>query len=101
MKGKRCLGVLLAAGIALSAGSLTAFAHHGGRGYNYAYSHTHNQACYATQTNCVHAHDSWECGFACEHVCSEENGCITRALNCHYYAPAQQGTSHHGQHCCW
>lgn len=51
-------------------------------------SHEHTEDCYTLVTNCIHEHteecygeDSTEPD-SCNHVCSEETGCITRVLNC-------------------
>ena len=67
-------------------------------------SHEHTEDCYQLVTNCVHAHTA-ECYSEgstepiCGHVCSEENGCITKELNCNHehdascgYVPATAGT---------
>ena len=55
--------------------------------------HSHNDGCYLTQTNCIHTHTA-ECypdlGDAsggdepsvCTHTCTQDSGCVTRALAC-------------------
>ena len=80
--------------------------------------HEHDEDCYALVTECVHEHTA-ECypaqsvsentatpseteeaePTACTHVCSEESGCITKALDCKHehdeacgYVPATEGT---------
>ena len=80
--------------------------------------HEHDEACYTLVTECVHEHTA-ECypaesmlentatpsepeeaePTACTHVCSEESGCITKALDCKHehdeacgYVPATEGT---------
>ena len=82
-------------------------------------SHEHTEDCYTLVTECVHEHTA-ECypaesvsentatpsepeeaePTACTHVCSEESGCITKALDCKHehdeacgYVPAREGTS--------
>ena len=81
-------------------------------------SHEHTEDCYTLVTECVHEHTT-ECypaesvsentatpsepeeaePTACTHVCSEESGCITKALDCKHehdeacgYVPATEGT---------
>ena len=81
-------------------------------------SHEHTEDCYTLVTSCVHEHGP-ECypaesvsentatpsepeeaePTACTHVCSEESGCITKALDCKHehdeacgYVPATEGT---------
>ena len=81
-------------------------------------SHEHTEDCYTLVTECVHEHTA-ECypaesvsentatpsepeeaePTACTHVCSEESGCITKALDCKHehdeacgYVPATEGT---------
>lgn len=81
-------------------------------------SHEHTEDCYTLVTECVHEHTA-ECypaqsvsentatpsqpeeaePTACTHVCSEESGCITKALDCKHehdeacgYVPAAEGT---------
>ena len=81
-------------------------------------SHEHTEDCYTLVTECVHEHTA-ECypaesvsentatpsepeeaePMACTHVCSEESGCITKALDCKHehdeacgYVPATEGT---------
>ena len=55
--------------------------------------HAHGEDCYEVTTQCVHSHDEscytdpaiMEAGEepdACAHVCAEETGCVTKALNC-------------------
>ena len=55
--------------------------------------HEHGEECYEVMTQCVHVHDEscWsdpalmDAGAeadACAHVCTEETGCVTKALNC-------------------
>ena len=64
-------------------------------------SHKHTPECYTWMETCVHEHTP-ECypqkeitesaatssdaveATECRHVCSEESGCITKELNCHY-----------------
>ena len=64
-------------------------------------SHKHTPECYTWMEKCVHEHTP-ECypqkeitesaatssdaveATECRHVCSEESGCITKELNCHY-----------------
>lgn len=80
--------------------------------------HEHDEDCYTLVTECVHEHTA-ECypeesvsentatpseaeeaePTACTHVCSEENGCITKALDCKHehdeacgYVSAVEGT---------
>ena len=80
--------------------------------------HEHDEDCYKLVTECVHEHTA-ECypeesvsentatpseaeeaePTACTHVCSEENGCITKALDCKHehdeacgYVSATEGT---------
>lgn len=82
-------------------------------------SHEHTEDCYTLVTECVHEHTA-ECyptesvsentatpsepeeaePTACTHVCSEESGCITKALDCKHehdeacgYVPATEGTT--------
>ena len=81
-------------------------------------SHEHTEDCYTLVTECVHEHTAG-CypaesvsentatpsepeeaePMACTHVCSEESGCITKALDCKHehdeacgYVPATEGT---------
>ena len=81
--------------------------------------HEHDEDCYKLVTECVHEHTA-ECypaesvsentstpseaeeaePTACTHVCSEESGCITKALDCKHehdeacgYVPATEGSS--------
>ena len=81
-------------------------------------SHEHTEGCYSLVTSCVHEH-RLDCYPAesvsgntatpsdadgaelteCTHVCSEESGCITKALDCQHehddacgYVPAIEGT---------
>lgn len=82
--------------------------------------HQHTDECYIEVTNCVHEHDEGcylETGDSvsdntatpsnaeerepehCNHVCSEENGCIMEKLDCQHehdsecgYSPAVEGT---------
>ena len=86
--------------------------------------HQHMDECYIEVTNCVHEHDEGcylETGDSvsdntatpsnaeerepehCNHVCSEENGCIMEKLDCQHehdsecgYSPAVEGTP-----CCY
>ena len=62
-------------------------------GYAEGCTHAHGEDCYEVTTQCVHSHDEscytdpaiMEAGEepdACAHVCAEETGCVTRALNC-------------------
>ena len=62
-------------------------------GYAEGCSHAHGEDCYEVTTQCVHSHDEscytdpaiMEAGEepdACAHVCAEETGCVTKALNC-------------------
>lgn len=55
--------------------------------------HVHGEECYREVTQCVHTHgeDCWsdpeakdagEEPDACTHVCGEDTGCVTKALNC-------------------
>ena len=82
--------------------------------------HQHTDECYIEVTNCVHEHGE-SCYLEtkssvsgnnatpsnaeerepknCEHICSEESGCITEKLNCQHehdsdcgYSPAAEGT---------
>ena len=80
--------------------------------------HEHDEDCYTLVTECVHEHTT-ECypaesvsentatpseaeeaePTACTHVCTEESGCITKALDCKHehdeacgYVPATEGT---------
>ena len=76
--------------------------------------HEHTEDCYTLVTKCVHTHtedcypaddtatpsDAEEKEPVCGHVCSEESGCITMALDCKHehdeacgYVPATEGTS--------
>lgn len=76
-------------------------------------SHEHTEDCYTLVTKCVHTHtedcypaddtatpsDAEEKEPVCGHVCSEESGCITKALDCKHehdetcgYVPATEGT---------
>ena len=88
-------------------------------GQTQAPEHEHTQGCYTLTENCVHEH-TLECypqttgtgtvsgnnitetvetqPTACTHVCSEENGCITKEWNCGYNTennetPAAVGTT--------
>ncbi|MED9902667.1 MAG: InlB B-repeat-containing protein [Lachnospiraceae bacterium] len=81
-------------------------------------SHEHTEGCYSLMTSCIHEH-RLDCYPAesvsgntatpsdadgaelteCTHVCSEESGCITKALDCQHehddacgYVPAIEGT---------
>lgn len=81
-------------------------------------SHEHTEGCYSLMTSCVHEH-RLDCYSAenvsgntvtpsdadgtelteCTHVCSEESGCITKALDCQHehddacgYVPTIEGT---------
>lgn len=80
--------------------------------------HEHGEECYTEVTNCVHTHteDCYPAGdnsvsdndvtssetaepTECSHVCSEENGCIVRELNCPHmhddecgYVPATEAS---------
>ena len=62
-------------------------------GYAEGCTHAHGEDCYEVTTQCVHSHDEscytdpaiMEAGEepdACAHVCAEETGCVTKALNC-------------------
>ena len=62
-------------------------------GYAEGCTHAHGEDCYEITTQCVHSHDEscytdpaiMEAGEepdACAHVCAEETGCVTKALNC-------------------
>ena len=62
-------------------------------GYAEGCTHAHGEDCYEVTTRCVHSHDEscytdpaiMEAGEepdACAHVCAEETGCVTKALNC-------------------
>ena len=62
-------------------------------GYAEGCTHAHGEECYEVTTQCVHSHDEscytdpaiMEAGEepdACAHVCAEETGCVTKALNC-------------------
>ena len=62
-------------------------------GYAEGCTHAHGEDCYEVTTQCVHSHDEscytdpaiMEAGVepdACAHVCAEETGCVTKALNC-------------------
>ena len=62
-------------------------------GYAEGCTHAHGEECYEVTTRCVHSHDEscytdpaiMEAGEepdACAHVCAEETGCVTKALNC-------------------
>ena len=62
-------------------------------GYAEGCTHAHGEDCYEVTTQCVHSHDEscytdpaiMEAGEepdACTHVCAEETGCVTKALNC-------------------
>jgi len=45
--------------------------------------HQHGDACNMQEESCIHTHD--DCGtedIPCEHICSEDTGCITVTLNC-------------------
>ena len=74
--------------------------------------HEHTEECYRLVTDCVHEHTE-ECYLdgilptegeektadACAHVCSEENGCIVKELDCNHehnddcgYVPAIEGS---------
>ena len=47
--------------------------------------HQHDGICYVQIESCIHTHDG--CGteeFPCEHICSEDTGCITVTLNCQH-----------------
>ena len=47
--------------------------------------HQHDGTCYVQEENCIHVHDG--CGaedVPCEHICSEDTGCITVTLNCQH-----------------
>ena len=62
-------------------------------GYAEGCTHAHGEDCYEVTTQCVHSHEEscytdpaiMEAGEepdACAHVCAEETGCVTKALNC-------------------
>ena len=62
-------------------------------GYAEGCTHAHGEDCYEVTTRCVHSHEEscytdpaiMEAGEepdACAHVCAEETGCVTKALNC-------------------
>ena len=62
-------------------------------GYAEGCTHAHGEDCYEVTTQCVHSHDEscytdpaiMEAGEepdACAHLCAEETGCVTKALNC-------------------
>lgn len=62
-------------------------------GYAEGCTHAHGEDCYEVTTQCVHSHDescytdpaimeAGEAPDACAHVCAEETGCVTKALNC-------------------
>ena len=64
--------------------------------------HAHGEDCYEVTTQCVHSHDEscytdpaiMEAGEepdACAHVCAEETGCVTKALNCAHVHDAACG----------
>ena len=45
--------------------------------------HQCSDECYTREEVCVHIHDGCEtCDTPCDHVCSEESGCITNKLAC-------------------
>ena len=71
-------------------------------GYAEGCTHAHGEDCYEVTTQCVHSHDEscytdpaiMEAGEepdACAHVCAEETGCVTKALNCAHVHDAACG----------
>ena len=71
-------------------------------GYAEGCTHAHGEDCYEVTTRCVHSHDEscytdpaiMEAGEepdACAHVCAEETGCVTKALNCAHVHDAACG----------
>ncbi len=66
--------------------------------------HICDEVCYSTETACLHIEHDETCGgmedeTLCAHVCSEENGCITRSQNCQHvhdeacgYTEGSEGT---------
>ena len=96
--GKRLLSLVLAGALLLGYVPAAAFAvwedglcaHHTEHtpecGYRAAVEaapclHEHGAECYRADTACVHT----DCGEEpCDHVCSEESGCITRTLSCQH-----------------
>ena len=82
---RRGLALLLA--VCLAAGYVPV------SGYAEGCSHEHGEECYEVTTECVHTHDescysdpalaeAGEEPDACGHECTEETGCVVRALNC-------------------
>ena len=75
-------------------------------------SHEHGDECYSEETVCCHNHDDLgysdgqlpaeggeKAADACAHICSVENGCVTRTLDCQHvhneecgYVEADPGT---------
>ena len=82
---RRGLALLLA--VCLAAGYVPVPGHADGC------THEHGEGCYEVTTECVHTHDescytdpalmeAGEEADACGHECTEESGCVVRALNC-------------------
>ena len=123
-RAKRIYGILLSMSMLLTLLSVPVWAAEPvetGAGYEQKQEqiHEHTEDCYTLTENCIHEHTSECCPqttgtgtvsgndvmetveaqpTACTHVCSEENGCITKEWNCGYNTennetPAAVGTT--------
>ena len=61
--------------------------------------HSHDDGCYAVETNCIHTHtaecypDGVDGPASCTHTCSQDSGCVTRVLSCPHVHDGAAGSA--------